>query len=581
MTHPIRRALAVIAVILAIAAVAAPAAGADTGTSAPINTAAPVISGNIRNGWLVNATPGVWDGAPTSYAYQWQRCATTAPDTCTDIAGAVGSSYLVDSADFAQWLRVNVTATNDDGSGTASSAPAGPVVSSPLFLTDPAVNGQPFVGSDLTLDPGTWFGTEPIGTAIRWWRCDHPIYPRPMVVDCGIVDINTPSYTVADTDLDNYIYAEVTINNGYGSDIRNTAFTAQVVAGPVNTTAPTVTGATQVGATVTADPGTWAGTTPLTYTYQWQRCTSSDPATCTDIDGATATTRTLDSSDLDTWQRVTVTAANTSGTGTASSAPVGPTAGTAPVNTTAPTVTGATQVGATVTADPGTFAGAPAPTVTGTWERCSASSGTCEPIAGATDTTYTIGVADLAAELRYTSTATNSAGVTTSSSERVGPVVSAPTVDLTSAGTVAPGGTVTVAGSGFAAGSNVTFTLYSTPQPAGTATVAGDTTFTHTATIPAGTPAGAHRLVGVGTALDGSTVTVEVPINVADTTVTAPPTASPTVPTGAAAPPAALLATTGATTGATSAVGLVLLAAGTALVAFGRRRPLRRNPARR
>jgi hypothetical protein len=41
---------------------------------------------------------------------------------------------------------------------------------------------------------------------------------------------------------------------------------------PSNTSAPAISGQAQQGQTLTADPGTWSGTTPLAYAYRWRRC---------------------------------------------------------------------------------------------------------------------------------------------------------------------------------------------------------------------------------------------------------------------------------------------------------------------
>jgi Concanavalin A-like lectin/glucanases superfamily len=41
---------------------------------------------------------------------------------------------------------------------------------------------------------------------------------------------------------------------------------------PVNRTRPSVSGPKAVGSTLTADPGTWDGTLPMTYQYRWYRC---------------------------------------------------------------------------------------------------------------------------------------------------------------------------------------------------------------------------------------------------------------------------------------------------------------------
>ncbi len=43
------------------------------------------------------------------------------------------------------------------------------------------------------------------------------------------------------------------------------------VPAPTNTVAPHITGSTAVGSTLTATPGTWTGTGPFSYTYQWRR----------------------------------------------------------------------------------------------------------------------------------------------------------------------------------------------------------------------------------------------------------------------------------------------------------------------
>ena len=50
------------------------AASLGSSTAAPSNTSLPSISGSARDGSLVRASHGGWDGKPTSYAYQWLRC---------------------------------------------------------------------------------------------------------------------------------------------------------------------------------------------------------------------------------------------------------------------------------------------------------------------------------------------------------------------------------------------------------------------------------------------------------------------------------------------------------------------------
>lgn len=71
-------------------------------------------------GTVVTTSNGEWTFQASSYAYQWQRCASEQLATCVSIAGATSASYTVSTADAGQRIRVSVTATNAAG----TSAPA-------------------------------------------------------------------------------------------------------------------------------------------------------------------------------------------------------------------------------------------------------------------------------------------------------------------------------------------------------------------------------------------------------------------------------------------------------------------------
>jgi hypothetical protein len=106
-------------------------------SAAPKNTASPTISGTPKVGQALTASPGSWSGNPTSFAYQWQDCNVDAA-VCTNIAGATGTTYGVRLSDLGFRLRVVVTAKNDKGSATATSAPTAVVTP-----TTPPPNGRP------------------------------------------------------------------------------------------------------------------------------------------------------------------------------------------------------------------------------------------------------------------------------------------------------------------------------------------------------------------------------------------------------------------------------------------------------
>ena len=84
----------------------------------PTSTAKPTISGNPREGETLSATPGEWAGSPTSFAYQWKRCAG---GQCVAIADATASTYPLSGADVGTRVRVRVTAANDGGERSAQS----------------------------------------------------------------------------------------------------------------------------------------------------------------------------------------------------------------------------------------------------------------------------------------------------------------------------------------------------------------------------------------------------------------------------------------------------------------------------
>jgi len=96
--------------------------------AAPVNSAAPVISGSTRTGATLTTTNGSWSGSPTSYTYQWKR-ATTSGGSYTNITSATDSTYVLTDADIDKYIKVSVIATNGVGSSTAELSAATTVVS--------------------------------------------------------------------------------------------------------------------------------------------------------------------------------------------------------------------------------------------------------------------------------------------------------------------------------------------------------------------------------------------------------------------------------------------------------------------
>jgi hypothetical protein len=394
----------------------------------PAVVTAPTIAGTAEAGQTLTADRGSWSGSePLAYAYQWRRCDANGAN-CTDIAGATTSQYTLTGADVGGTIRVSVTASNVGGSATAASAATSVVASAPQVAptnTDPpSIAGTAQEGQTLTASPGTWSGTQPISYGYQWQRCDSG--------GGGCADIagaTASSYVLATADVGATIRVSVTATNGAGSATAISAatdvVTAAAGAAPANTAPPSISGSTQDGQTLTASPGTWSGTQPISYGYQWRRCDSGGGG-CVDVAGATSSSYVLTSTDVGARLRVAVTATNSVGAGTATSSATAVVVAAAPQSTAAPSIAGTAQDGQTLTASPGTWSGTQPLTYVYQWKRCDSGGAGCVNIAGATASSYVLATADVGATIRVAVTATNSAGSATATSPATAVVARAP-----------------------------------------------------------------------------------------------------------------------------------------------------------
>ena len=158
------------------------------------------------------------------------------------------------------------------------------------------------------------------------------------------------------------------------------AGTAKTAVAPANSTQPTISGTAQEGQMLTADKGTWTGTEPIVYSYEWQGCNSGG-GSCVTIKNAVNTTYTVTKSDVGNTLRFVVTAKNADGTVTATSAATAVATAAAttarPTNTSPPTISGTAQEGQTLTADKGNWTGTEPITYQYQWQRCNANGGGC------------------------------------------------------------------------------------------------------------------------------------------------------------------------------------------------------------
>jgi hypothetical protein len=117
---------------------------------------------------------------------------------------------------------------------------------------------------------------------------------------------------------------------------------AATTVAPTNQSPPTISGTAQEGSTLTAGNGTWSGTTPITFIYQWQRCDMNGKS-CSPIAGQTNNTYTVQHADVGNTLLINVVGTNSDGKDSESSVATAVVTA-APAPTGCPSGTGVIQI---------------------------------------------------------------------------------------------------------------------------------------------------------------------------------------------------------------------------------------------
>jgi Bacterial Ig-like domain (group 3) len=272
----------------------------------------------------------------------------------------------------------------------------------------PSISGVAQQGDQLTANPGTWSGDDPITFSYQW------------------SDGQTGStITLSDADVGQSVSVTVTASNDAGT-VQATSDTVGPVlpAAPSESAggAPAVTGTAQQGGTLSVTNGAWSNN-PTGFSYVWDDCNSS--GTCSAINGATSTSYVLQASDVGNTIVAVVTASNAGGQTPATSNSVGPVLPAAPALASAPVLSGTAQQGDTLSVTSGSWNNNP----TGysyTWQACTSAGSACSPISGATSNSFKLTQAQVADYVTVTVVASNSGGQAPATSNVVGPVLPTP-----------------------------------------------------------------------------------------------------------------------------------------------------------
>ena len=153
------------------------ATAGSSGSARPSVIAPPLLTGTTQVGQTLVANAGTWNGSPSAFAYLWRRC-DIAGATCTAIAGATASSYVLTPGEIGSTVSLIVTATGKGGSQSASAPTTAAVAAAPVpaAVTGSLVAAQGLAGAVVTDDARatvTWQpGAVPIGSTVALTTAD-------------------------------------------------------------------------------------------------------------------------------------------------------------------------------------------------------------------------------------------------------------------------------------------------------------------------------------------------------------------------------------------------------------------------
>jgi hypothetical protein len=359
----------------------------------------------------------------------WLRCAAApAADDCLRVAD--GSPYTLLNGDVNHRMKSLAAATNPDGANSEDSAPTELIDAlPPTPLSAPVISGSAQDGHTLSSTDGSWNGSTPLVFSYQWQRCDMT------GENCdNISSANQADYVLTSADVSHTLRAQVTADNsslpGGGSSDQLTAASDVIQAdapGPVDP--PQISGPAYDGRSLTASTGSWSGSEPFVFSYQWLTCDNTG-ANCSNYGGATSQNWVLPEDMIGRTAKVRAQASNQGlpggGTADQTSDASQVIAQATPTNTALPGLSGTAAEDDVLEVSDGTWLGAPPISFTYQWQQCHADGSNCANLPEATSSSYTAETSDIGFRLRAVVTATNSSSSVTANSALSDIVVATP-----------------------------------------------------------------------------------------------------------------------------------------------------------
>lgn len=283
---------------------------------APENTSAPTISGNGIDGETQYCNAGSWENDPTGYSYEWTL------DGSTPVG--YSESLTVEGWPSGSSLTCSVTASNSAGSSAASSS-AIEIVAAPVNSSAPTISGSGAIGETQHCNQGSWEGN-PASYGYEWvldgWL---PVgFSEDLVVEgwstgdtltCTVTASNAAGSSSARSAAVEVPAEETSEEPEVEEEVKEPeeeAAEAEALTAPLNTSLPVISGTPAPNEALSCSNGSWENN-PTSIAYQWSR----DGAPLAE---ATSSTYTARQADVGHTLTCIVTAANSAGPTSASSA---------------------------------------------------------------------------------------------------------------------------------------------------------------------------------------------------------------------------------------------------------------------
>ena len=409
-------------------------------------TGSVAVNGSASEGAVLTADTAALvdnDGLPADtagYSYQWQRSTDSGVE---NIPNASQSTYTLGDADVGRTLQVQVRYTDDNGTAETLTSDASTAVTNVNDQPTGSVtlSGTATEGETLTAQTNTLGDNDGLGDLSYQWQRS---------TDSGVENIPNASqstYTLGDDDVGRTVQVQVryTDGNGTAETLTSAATTAVTNINDQPSGAVTLSGTATEGETLSARTNTLADDDGLgALSYQWQRSTDSGVE---NIPDASQSTYTL--GDADVGRTVQVQVRYTDGNGTAETLTSAASAAVTNVNdqpTGAVTLSGTATEGETLSARTNTLADDDGlGDLSYQWQR-SDDQGNFANIAGASQSTYTLGDDDVGrtvqVQVRYTDGNGTAETLTSAASTAVTNVNDQPTGAVTLSGPATEGETL-------------------------------------------------------------------------------------------------------------------------------------------